>query len=55
LAFLALGLRRRKILPLLIVPIGIASAVAHVQAAQQMGGPAATNGQRAYENAYASA
>jgi hypothetical protein len=55
LAFLALGLRRRAILPLLMVPVGVASAVAHVQAAQQVSGPAGTNGQRAYENAYAGA
>jgi hypothetical protein len=55
LAFLALGLRRRSILPLLIVPVGVASAVAHIQAAQQVGKGPGANGQRAYENAYASA
>ena len=55
LAFLVLGLRRRSILPLLIVPVGVASAVAHIQAAQQVGATPGTNGQRAYENAYASA
>jgi hypothetical protein len=55
LGFLALGLRRRAILPLLIVPVGVASAVAHLQAAQQLTGAPGANGQHAYENAYASA
>jgi len=55
LAFLALGLRRRKILPLLIVPVGLASVVAHVRAAQEVGASPGANGQHAYENAYASA
>lgn len=55
LAFLALGLRRRSLLPLLIVPVGVASAVAHVQAARQLTGAPGANGRHAYENAYASA
>lgn len=54
LVFLAHGLRRRSILPLLAVPVGVLSAIAHVQAARELdGAPGATGTE--FENAYVTA
>jgi hypothetical protein len=55
-AILALVKRQRNILPLLLaVPAGVFSAYSHYQAARQLGAAAGADGQRAYENAYATA